>query len=54
MRGAQSLRSEVYMKILRNDKGCCATKQMDFLQSLYHLVCRYLPIVIISASFVPS
>ena len=38
MRGAQILRSEAYLWVRRNDEGCRATTQMDFLRS--HQLCR--------------
>ena len=31
--GAQSLRSEAYLRVGRNDEGCRATQYMDFLGS---------------------
>ena len=33
MQGAQFLRSEAYLAVRRNDEGCRATPQMDFLRS---------------------
>jgi hypothetical protein len=33
MQGAQILRSEAYLEVRRNDEGCSATPQMDFLRS---------------------
>ena len=33
MQGAQILRSEAYLELRRNDEGCSATPQMDFLRS---------------------
>jgi len=33
MQGAQILRSEAYLMVRRNDEGCSATLQMDFLRS---------------------
>jgi len=33
MQGAQILRNEAYIWVRRNDKGCSATQQMDFLRS---------------------
>ena len=33
MQGAPVLRSEAYLQVRRNDEGCSATPQMDFLQS---------------------
>jgi len=33
MQGAQIMRSEAYLQVRRNDEGCSATPQMDFLRS---------------------
>ena len=33
MQGAQGLRNEAYTEVRRNDEGCSATQQMDFLRS---------------------
>jgi len=33
MQGAQILRNEAYIWVRRNDEGCRATQQMDFLRS---------------------
>ena len=33
IRGAQSLRNEAYIEVPRNDEGCNATQEMDFLPS---------------------
>ncbi|PIP36521.1 MAG: hypothetical protein COS92_01740 [Desulfobacterales bacterium CG07_land_8_20_14_0_80_52_14] len=33
MQGAQILRNEAYLLVRRNDEGCSATQQMDFLRS---------------------
>ncbi len=33
MQGAQTLRNEAYAEVRRNDEGCSATQQMDFLGS---------------------
>ncbi len=33
MQGAQILRNEAYIWVRRNDEGCSATQQMDFLRS---------------------
>ena len=33
MQGAQILRNEAYIDVRRNDEGCSATQQMDFLRS---------------------
>jgi hypothetical protein len=33
MQGAQILSHEAYILVRRNDEGCSATQQMDFLQS---------------------
>ena len=33
MQGAQILRNEAYLVVRRNDEGCRATPQMDFLRS---------------------
>ena len=33
MQCTQILRSEAYLGVRRNDEGCSATPQMDFLQS---------------------
>ncbi|KAF0121912.1 MAG: hypothetical protein FD151_1016, partial [bacterium] len=42
MQGAQILRSEAYLGVRRNDEGCSATPQMDFLRSHQVFVTRYL------------
>jgi len=33
MQGAQILRNEAYLQVRRNDEGCRATPQVDFLRS---------------------
>ncbi len=33
MQGVQILRNEAYIWVRRNDEGCSATQQMDFLRS---------------------
>jgi hypothetical protein len=33
LQGAQILRNEAYIEVRRNDEGCSATRQMDFLRS---------------------
>jgi len=42
MQGAQILRSEAYIEVHRNNEGCSATPQMDFLRSHQSLQGQYI------------